>query len=283
MKEFILLSAATALVIMTSGCGVVGTSNNGSSGTAPAATEASTSAATEIPQETAESSSESVTTIQQETAASSETEATQAETAPAEQEVQVSASAPSHDSPDYAPAPYQYDNVEGLTYIGGMLIANKTYGLPSDFNPGLDSNCEIQFEKLTAAAALEGLNIYFASGFRSYDYQSEIYNGYVSDYGQASADTFSARPGYSEHQSGLAIDVNSIDDSFAGTPEAIWLAEHCYEYGFILRYPQGKQDITGYKYEPWHIRYVGTDLSYPIYESGLTVEEYFGITSEYAN
>ncbi len=283
MKEFILLSAAAALVIMTSGCGVVGTSNNGSSGTAPAATEASTSAATEIPQETAESSSESVTTIQQETAASSETEATQTETAPAEQEVQVSASAPSHDSPDYAPAPYQYDNVEGLTYIGGMLIANKTYGLPSDFNPGLDSNCEIQFEKLTAAAALEGLNIYFASGFRSYDYQSEIYNGYVSDYGQASADTFSARPGYSEHQSGLAIDVNSIDDSFAGTPEAIWLAEHCYEYGFILRYPQGKQDITGYKYEPWHIRYVGTDLSYPIYESGLTVEEYFGITSEYAN
>lgn len=283
MKEFILLSAAAALVIMTSGCGVVGTSNNGSSGTAPAATEASTSAATEIPQETAESSSESVTTIQQETAASSETEATQAETAPAEQEVPVSASAPSHDSPDYAPAPYQYDNVEGLTYIGGMLIANKTYGLPSDFNPGLDSNCEIQFEKLTAAAALEGLNIYFASGFRSYDYQSEIYNGYVSDYGQASADTFSARPGYSEHQSGLAIDVNSIDDSFAGTPEAIWLAEHCYEYGFILRYPQGKQDITGYKYEPWHIRYVGTDLSYPIYESGLTVEEYFGITSEYAN
>ena len=162
MKEFILLSAAAALVIMTSGCGVVGTSNNGSSGTAPAATEASTSAATEIPQETAESSSESVTTVQQETAASSETDTTQTETAPAEQEVPVSASAPSHDSPDYAPAPYQYDNVEGLTYIGGMLIANKTYGLPSDFNPGLDSNCEIQFEKLTAAAALEGLNIYFA-------------------------------------------------------------------------------------------------------------------------
>ena len=281
MKEFILLSAAAALVIMTSGCGVVGTSNNGSSGTAPAATEASTSAATEIPQATAESSSESVTTVQQETAASSGTDTTvqqetaassgtdttQTETAPAEQEVPVSASAPSHDSPDYAPAPYQYDNVEGLTYIGGMLIANKTYGLPSDFNPGLDSNCEIQFEKLTAAAALEGLNIYFASGFRSYDYQSEIYNGYVSNYGQASADTFSARPGY----------------SFAGTPEAIWLAEHCHEYGFILRYPQGKQDITGYKYEPWHIRYVGTDLSYPIYESGLTVEEYFGITSEYAN
>ena len=283
MKEFILLSAAAALVIMTSGCGVVGTSNNGSSGTAPAATEASTSAATEIPQETAESSSESVTTVQQETAVSSETDTTQTETDPAEQEVPVSASAPSHDSPDYAPAPYQYDNVEGLTYIEGMLIANKTYGLPSDFNPGLDSNCEIQFEKLTAAAALEGLNIYFASGFRSYDYQSEIYNGYDSDYGQASADTFSARPGYSEHQSGLAIDVNNIDDSFAGTPEAIWLAEHCHEYGFILRYPQGKQDITGYKYEPWHIRYVGTDLSYPIYESGLTVEEYFGITSEYAN
>lgn len=102
------------------------------------------------------------------------------------------------------------------------------------------------------------------------------------------ADTYSARAGFSEHQSGLAIDVNQIDDSFIGTPEAIWLEKHCYEYGFILRYPQGKQDITGYKYESWHIRYVGTDMSYKIHakamEMGdpyLTLEEYFGIDSYY--
>lgn len=188
--------------------------------------------------------------------------------------------APSVGDADYAPLPYQYDN-PGITYINGILIANKSYSLPADFNPGLDPTCENQFYKLANAAAQQGLNIYFSSGFRSYDYQSQIYNNYVARDGQALADTYSARPGYSEHQSGLAIDVNQIDDSFIGTPEAIWLENHCHEYGFILRYPQGKQDITGYQYESWHIRYVGTDLSYAIHNSGLTLEEYFGIDSYY--
>lgn len=188
--------------------------------------------------------------------------------------------APSPDDYNYGPAPVCYDR-EGITYIQGVLIANKSYSLPADFYPGLDSVCEAQFYKLQSAAAQQGLNIWLASGFRSYDYQSQIYNSYVSLDGQAAADTYSARPGYSEHQSGLAIDVNQIDDSFIGTPEAVWLENHCHEYGFILRYPQGKQDITGYKYESWHIRYVGTDMSYPIHESGLTLEEYFGIDSYY--
>ena len=112
-----------------------------------------------------------------------------------------------------------------------------------------------------------------------------IYNNYVGIYGTDTADTFSARPGFSEHQTGLAIDVNTIDDSFAGTPEAIWLAEHCWEYGFIIRYPEGKQNITGYKYEPWHIRYVGSAISKQIHDAGtdITLEELFGITSQYQN
>lgn len=191
-----------------------------------------------------------------------------------------STSAPSPSDYNYGPAPVQYNNA-GLTYIQGVLVANKSYSLPSDFAPGLDSNCENQFYKLQNAAAQQGLNIWFASGYRSYDYQAQIYNNYVSRDGQAAADTYSARPGYSEHQTGLAIDVNQIDDSFIGTPEAVWLENHCHEYGFILRYPQGKQGITGYKYESWHIRYVGTDMAYAIHNSGLTLEEYFGIDSYY--
>ena len=166
-------------------------------------------------------------------------------------------------------------------YIDGILIVNKTYSLPRSYNPGgLTPECKAAFDELKQAAAADGINIWLSSGFRSYEYQSTLYNGYVSYYGQASADTFSARPGHSEHQTGLAIDCNIINDSFAGTPEAIWLAEHCHEYGFIIRYPYGKQSVTGYKYEPWHIRYIG-DKATEIYESGLTLEEYYGLSSVY--
>ncbi len=166
-------------------------------------------------------------------------------------------------------------------YIDDILIVNKTYSIPPSYNPGgLTDECASAFEELRKGASEDGIYIYLSSGFRSYDYQSMLYNGYVSYYGQASADTFSARPGHSEHQTGLAIDCNIINDSFAGTPEAIWLEEHCHEYGFIIRYPYGKQSVTGYKYEPWHIRYIG-DKATEIYESGLTLEEYFGLSSSY--
>lgn len=168
------------------------------------------------------------------------------------------------------------------TYINGILVVNKTYSLPSDYNPGgLIQECSSQFELLRQGAAEDGINIYLSSGFRSYDCQKQLYSGYVSYYGQEKADTFSARPGHSEHQTGMAIDCNIVNDSFIDTPEAIWLAEHCYEYGFIIRYPQGKESITGYKYEPWHIRYVGIDNAEDIYNSGLTLEEYLGVTSCY--
>lgn len=170
----------------------------------------------------------------------------------------------------------------GPTYIDGVLIVNKSYPLPKDYNPGLDPTCKAQFDLLAKAAADEGLNIWLASGFRSYERQKTIYNNYVNWYGQAKTDTLSARPGHSEHQTGLAIDVNSVTDSFGSTPEAAWLAEHAHEFGFIIRYPKGKEHITGYKYEPWHIRYLGVDMATTIYNSGLTLEEYFGITSCYA-
>ncbi len=197
------------------------------------------------------------------------------------------ADAPKESDYNYGPAPKVYD-IPGIKYIDNVLIANKSYSLPADFYPELDQTCLSQFYKLQNGASAVGLNIYLSSGFRDYYTQDAIYNNYVAIDGQEIADTYSARPGFSEHQSGLAIDVNQIDDTFIGTPEAIWLEQHCYEYGFILRYPQSKQNITGYKYESWHIRYVGTDLSYKIHakatEMGdpyLTLEEYFGIDSYY--
>lgn len=197
------------------------------------------------------------------------------------------ANAPTPDDYNYGAPPMVYD-IPGIKYIDNVLIANKSYSLPADFYPELDSTCLNQFYKLQNDASYEGLNIYLSSGFRSYETQDYIYNDYVARDGQEKADTYSARPGHSEHQSGLAIDVNQIDDTFIGTPEAIWLEAHCWEYGFILRYPQSKQEITGYKYESWHIRYVGTDMSYKIHNKALemgdpylTLEEYFGIDSYY--
>ena len=129
-----------------------------------------------------------------------------------------------------------------------------------------------------------GLNIYLSSGFRSYDTQKAIYNRYLSYDSQEEVDTYSARPGHSEHQSGYAFDVNQIDYTFDDTPEAKWLSDNCYKYGFILRYPKGKSDETGYMYESWHFRYVGVELASKLYNNGdwITLEDYYGITSEYS-
>lgn len=171
----------------------------------------------------------------------------------------------------------------GLTYIDGYLVVNKTYTLPSNYGNGLTSETTSNFDLMKVAAAKEGLNIYISSGFRSYSRQKTIYNNYVNRDGQKNADTYSARAGHSEHQSGLAFDVNSINTSFANTKEGKWLNENCYKYGFILRYPKGKTNETGYMYEPWHFRYVGVELASKLYNSGnwITMEDYFGITSQY--
>lgn len=172
---------------------------------------------------------------------------------------------------------------DGVTYIDGYLIANKTYSLPQTYGNGLTSETQSAFKTMAAAAKEDGLNIYISSGFRSYSHQKNLYNRYVKRDGKDKADTYSARAGHSEHQSGLAFDVNIISDAFIGTPEAIWLAGNCYKYGFILRYPQGKTKETGYQFEPWHFRYVGTELASKLYNGGdwISMEEYFGITSKY--
>jgi LAS superfamily LD-carboxypeptidase LdcB len=170
------------------------------------------------------------------------------------------------------------------TYINNILIVNKSYPLPKDYRPDNDEltpETSNAFEKMRVDAQAEGLNLYISSGFRSYEYQAQLYQRYADRDGYEKADTYSARAGYSEHQTGLAFDLNTIDDSFANTPEGKWVAENCWKYGFILRYPKGKEAQTGYQYEPWHLRYVGEDMAKKVYDSGLCLEEYLGITSQY--
>lgn len=168
-----------------------------------------------------------------------------------------------------------------LTYIDGILIANKTYALPPDYAPGVNSEAESAFYEMQADAYELGLTLYISSGYRSYDYQTGLYQRYVDRSGKVEADRYSARPGHSEHQTGLAFDLNTISDEFKDTDEGKWVAENCHKYGFIVRYPEDKESVTGYMYEPWHIRYLGVDIATAVYESGLCLEEYLGITSEY--
>jgi len=139
-------------------------------------------------------------------------------------------------------------------------------------------------EEMFAAAAEDGIYLAGVSGYRSYGYQEMLFSYYVSTDGLEKAQRYSARPGQSEHQTGLAMDVSgstgecAADDCFAGTPEAEWLAARAHEFGFIVRYPEGKEDVTGYMYEPWHVRYLGKELAQKVYDSGLTYEEYLAQT-----
>lgn len=194
---------------------------------------------------------------------------------------------------------YTIETRDGVTYIDGYLVVNKTYPLPQEYVPtnthktvGNNSICQdciiedayTAYTKMKNDASAQGLNIWIASGYRSYSYQNALYTGYVKRSGKEAADTYSARAGHSEHQSGYAFDLNSVTDAFANTKEGKWVNENCYKYGFIIRYPKGKDNETGYKYESWHLRYVGVDLASKLYNAGdwITMETYFGITSQYA-
>ncbi len=171
----------------------------------------------------------------------------------------------------------------GVTYIDGVLIANKTYSLPSNYGNGLTQDTMNAFNEMKKGAQDAGLNIEIISGFRSYNKQNTLYNNYVARDGKVAADRYSARPGHSEHQTGMAVDINSLYTSFENTAEGKWLSNNSYQYGFILRYPKDGESITGYMYEPWHFRYVGKELATKLYNNGswITLEEYFGITSQY--
>ena len=163
--------------------------------------------------------------------------------------------------------------------------------VPLDGIPTILKNPEVNQLRKVAYDALKKLfskakeeksfELYARSGYRSYNTQKDLYNSYVANHGQEAADKFSAKPGQSEHQSGLAMDITSasmnyqLDDTFFDTEEGKWVAENAHKFGFVIRYPKGKEDITGYQYEPWHLRYVGLSLAKETYESQLTLEEYF--------
>lgn len=172
---------------------------------------------------------------------------------------------------------------DGITYIDGIVVVNKTYALPDSYGSGLTKETENAFYEMQKAAQADNIRIFVRSGFRSYIDQRIIYNDYVARDGKDAADRYSARPGHSEHQSGLAVDLNSIDTDFAATPEGKWLHENAYKYGFILRYTKDGEDETGYMYEPWHYRYVGVELAKLLYNEGnwITLERYLGIISKY--
>jgi D-alanyl-D-alanine carboxypeptidase len=180
------------------------------------------------------------------------------------------------------------------------VIVNKQRSLPEGYEPSdlVEPNVPFSFdgphekrhlrkeaaealEKLFAGAKADGIELRAVSGYRSYERQVSIYNNNVKTKGQEYTDRVSSVPGHSEHQTGLAIDVsspsvgNALEEVFGTSKEGQWLAEHAAEYGYIIRYPKGEDDITGYVYEPWHIRYVGTDLAPDVVKSGLTLEEYF--------
>lgn len=166
------------------------------------------------------------------------------------------------------------------TYVDGVIIASKKYPLPANHAPGESAKARAAFNEMAKAAKKDGFNLIAFSTYRSYEYQVDLYNRYVERDGQAAADRYSARPGYSEHQTGLAFDIgdaNMSDLYFEVSPVSEWLAAEAYKYGFILRYPNGKEGVTGYMYEPWHYRYVGVDLAKKIFEQKTTLEEYLGI------
>lgn len=167
------------------------------------------------------------------------------------------------------------------TYIDGILMASKQYPLPSTYAPGESKEARAAFREMAAAAVFDNIRLVAFSTYRSFERQQELYARYVKNDGQEAADRYSARPGYSEHQTGLAFDIGEENaehhfarESFGETPAGKWVAEHAHNYGFILRYPQGKEKITGYMYEPWHFRYIGKEQAQKVYESGLTLEEY---------
>lgn len=169
----------------------------------------------------------------------------------------------------------------GPTYINGILIANKTYALPSWWGDGLTAETVAAFNAMSAEAAGSGHNLYISSGFRSYASQAAIYNSLVAQVGVAGADRDTARPGHSEHQTGLTVDLNCICEGFGYQADGQWVAANAHRFGFIVRYPQGKENVTGYIWEPWHLRYLGVDTATAVYNSGVSLEEFLGITSSY--
>ena len=158
-----------------------------------------------------------------------------------------------------------------------IVVANKHYPMSKDYNPGENPTAKAELLKLIAAMQQAGFPISdHYSGYRSYETQTQLYQDYVNQDGKAEADRYSARPGYSEHQTGLAFDlIGTNGDLVTEEKAAQWLLDHAADYGFVVRYLKGKEKETGYMAEEWHLRYVGKEAK-DIAASGLSLEEYYG-------
>lgn len=191
----------------------------------------------------------------------------------------------------FAPVPNARADMNNPADYG--LIVNKKRPLnPQNYYPGDLTNfgggamrAEVagQLGAMFNQAAAEGINLTVVSGFRSYETQVSVYNNYVNLYGQAYADTISARPGYSEHQTGMTVDVGAasgacgLGECFANTPEGQWVAQNSQNFGFIIRYPQGMTGVTGYAFEPWHLRYLGSYIGAFQASGAPTLEQFYGV------
>lgn len=173
------------------------------------------------------------------------------------------------------------------------VVVNKKRALPSTYAPddliaagngqSMRREANEALQKLLADAQKAGVPLKSLSGYRSYATQDRVYNSYVAKDGRAAADTYSARPGHSEHQTGLAMDLGNgngqcdLDACFGNTKGGQWIAQNAHKYGFTVRYAQDKTSVTGYQYEPWHLRYVGIGLAQELYKNKQTMEEFFGL------
>lgn len=220
-----------------------------------------------------------------------------------EQTVEAGAALPPLDEPAFTNSGTQ---ILGNPY-DQLAIVNKTNALPEDYIPHdlvvpdvpfpftedlpkkqLREPAALALEELFAAANESGFELFAQSGYRSYERQVTLFAAYADEHGEEAANLFSARPGESEHQTGLAIDISSASVNyqlvidFGDTPEGKWVKENAADYGFIIRYQEGKEDITEYQFEPWHLRYVGKRAAQEISEANITLEEYFAEMNEQA-
>ncbi|MCW1908534.1 MAG: M15 family metallopeptidase [Candidatus Saccharibacteria bacterium] len=203
---------------------------------------------------------------------------------------------------EQAPAPFNTSAYSIDDATSPWVVVNKLRPLPDGYQPAdlrapnvslrlgasssemrLRDEAATALEAMFAAAKEDGINLMIASAFRSQATQASLYNRYVSEDGQAAADTYSARPGHSEHQTGWALDVEpatrecEVEVCFGDLKEGQWVARRAHEFGFIIRYEQGNDALTGYTYEPWHIRYVGKGLAAELKATNQTMEQFFGL------
>jgi len=183
-----------------------------------------------------------------------------------------------------------YTHTVRVDFSKEILLVNKYHVLSSSYvpsnlsqakgcgKPTMVKEAAHAYDLMCDAITKAGIGLSQWTAYRSYGFQKGIYDNYLKHYSQAYTDTFAARPGFSEHQTGLAVDVSSTNHTFASFEETdsyTWLKQNAYKYGFIIRYPKGKEDITGYKFESWHYRYVGVDIAKHITELGITLDEYW--------